>query len=205
MNAKELLESIFANHVRAEDLPPGDDLRFKATRIGDLFTACVDFLWHHFPSPVINARAAVLWELVGSKRITFAMGPPVPSLSLLGTSTVTREEHEDPRTPFTRTIETAAVLAPTNWLELCQEEPYMQLGAIVHLASKATDVLNEKPVALFEKRALVYEAEYLCTLLRTKTLTLNELNAYQKHVLEKHPQGVDTPNALSLVYDSKPI
>ena len=181
------LEKRFAETQFASDLKEDDPLRVKADLLGDGFSQVVEFLRSMLPNPAINKMAAVLWDVVGNKIVPVALGPEVTAVSFFASK----------RGP----IVNAYLILPPDWGEMYHKDPIMQTEAIVFNGSKAVDVYNDRLDNLMPQRATMYEAEYLKTI---QTIApLYELDEYQKGVLAQFPEGVDSPGAKGLLYESK--
>lgn len=179
---------------REEDLSEDDPRRQAGRRIGVAFTEAVAFLRTSFPNPAIRALMAMVWEIVGSKIVPFALGPAVETLSMASAN----------RAGLPSTI----ILAPHNWMEQIQQDAVLQMGAVVFVGAQAVDSYNGKlqSRASFEdciKRARAYEAEFLLTLSAHGLTT--SFNDYQKKVLEDFPKGLRTDTIVPLLYTPKPF
>jgi hypothetical protein len=190
--APELASIFFAKPLHIEDADPADPLVKRARHIGKLFTETVIFLAKHFQSKAINERARLFFDLVGSRTIPLALGPDVKTLSFvaLGIRDTTQ-------------IETAAIISPQEWEVMFVDDPVMQTGAVVNMASRAVDVLNKRAICEHDARAQAYEAEYLMVL--QKHAPKLEFNSYQRQLLKRFPDGLASPEALPFVYTSIPF
>jgi hypothetical protein len=141
------------------------------------------------PNPNINKLAAILWDVVGHKIVPVVPGTSVKTVSFFATK----------RGP----IVDAYLVLPENWGELYHKDPIMQTGAIVFNGSKAVDIYNGRLDNLLQQRSTMQEAEYLLTI--KEISPLYEMNDYQKSVLAQFPEGVRSPGAQGLVYESKPF
>jgi hypothetical protein len=101
--------------------------------------------------------------------------------------------------PFLRGV----IALPENWGERFHEDPIRETGALVFVGSQAVDLYNGKLDASVAFRGHAFEADYLLTV--KEIAPLYELNDYQKKVLAQFPQGVKSPAALGLLYESKPF
>ena len=109
--------------------------------------------------------------------------------------------------------EFALIMLPTDFAQRCQDDPYMQFGAVVFLASQARDAYNgrippeeetarKKVAGKVHKRAHAYEADYLLTAQENcDDFTPND---YQKELLRRFPVGLGSLDP-ELKYTSKPF
>lgn len=164
------------------DLPM--DMRKMCEESVKLFDSGVDMLRtpEHFPNKNINKLMILFWRLVGNKITPAAIAPPVKTLSFWAE---------------VKGLESiAVVMVPSNWVKMCHDEKWMQLGGLCYVASQAADYWHAKIFNREDtiKRAQAYEAEFLNQL---KTMVKFDLNEYQQEVLNKFPNGLES---CSLVY-----
>lgn len=170
----------------------------KSTAYFDLI---VDFLREEnkFPNREINKLLSLTWRLVGNKHVpvTFDTEGKLESLSF----TFLKDEAE----------ETAFFIMPRHFIQLVDEDPLMQIGAVVYNASQVRDywtgklkeeIQRELPEQ-FRVRAWAYEAEALLTMEKLlegsgEKLLLNE---YQYKVLGMYPNGLSDLHP-SLYYET---
>ena len=143
-------------------------------------------------SPVVKDACDLLWQLVGSKIVPVATTKVINGIHFF-------VESKDKEFKTARAI----VLLPEDFAMMSLSNPLFYMGGIVYTASKAKDYWNlkitdEKAV---EKRAQSMEAEFLNTVIRD--YRHKGLNAYQKKVLEKYPEGVES--ALDVHYKTRPF
>jgi hypothetical protein len=141
------------------------------------------------PDTHLNRLAGLMWQLCGSRTVTTAATDEVKTISFLAMN-------EDEKL-------VGAVLIPDNWVKMFAVEPWMQLGAIVHTASKARDFWNGRILDVnVERRARAFE--YLALALAVKDTSASRkfaANDYQKKVLAEFEAGVPK----GLLGDSRPF
>jgi|SRR6478609_3528744 len=157
-----------------------------------VFILGVDFLMSQFPNPAINRLMSVVWDVVGQKVAPVCYGIQVPVLSfILGGVKMAPQ---------------AMIATPANWVEMVNQDPLTQLGALVYVGSQAVDYANERfleerPNVLL--RAKAYEAEYLETV---KSLSPSWKPACtQASTLSEFPKGILTPKAHKVLYSLRPF
>lgn len=177
-----------------------NELIYGSTRY---FDTLVDFLREErkFPNREINNLTTLLWRLIGNKHIpmTLDTSGSVSNLSML----VLGKSGEE--IPF--------FIMPKNFIVRVNENPAMQLGAVVYNASQARDywtgkLVLEKKLGFnnnFHKRAIAFEAEMLITLKKVSSGVSQELelNDYQTAVLRNYPEGLKSLDP-SLRYQTPP-
>lgn len=161
------------NGVRVEKLDPNDKEAQAARVIEGIFTGGVGFLCN-FPRPTIQSLGKAIWDIFHHRRVSVAVGPAVPALSLAAYGNKANLQ--------------ALVLAPRNWVEMVMDDPIMQLGGIVFVGSQAVDfyngrILTEHNVVL--ERARSYESEFILG------MELKELNSWQRDTVELYPNGFE--------------
>lgn len=175
----EVVSAFAAEQIDVDDLPESDPTARIGKTCGDLFTAGVETLRSIIPNERIRALGRVVWDLVGNKRVLTALGPDVPSLSF----TCMRMKG----------VVQGIVLMPKTWPQMVEDDPFMQLGAILFVGVQVVDFYNDR---LFgdsgaRVRWQAYEAELLRTL--QETLSQWTPNEYQRQLLAKYPRGIDSP------------
>ena len=145
----------------------------RAKKAESLFTWGVGYLKSEvFPSLHIQRLMSFTWDVIGNKHVNLGVGPRVPTLSVA--ILVNRQ---------------TAVFVPHNWIEMVNEDPIMQLGAIVFVGSQAVDAYNGRALIDPDKimpRARAYESEFLLYLRNFKP------NEYQRGVLGDFPNGLNS-------------
>ena len=95
------------------------------------------------------------------------------------------------------------VFMPTLWSDMLRETPFVQMGAMVFVASQAKDYWNNKfgvdDKQIILDRACAFEAEFLHYLL-CQTDRKFEPTDYQKQILSKFPDGIAS---CSSVYEGR--
>lgn len=175
---EQIIAAFGGTQVNVNDLPEDDpDAKIgKACEV--LFTGGVEVLRSIVPNERIRAMGRVIWDLVGNKQTVTAIGPDVPSLGF--TVMKVKEMHQ------------SIILLPKTWPQMVEDDPFMQLGAILFVGAQAVDFYNDR---LFRetgarRRWHAYEAELyrtLGTLLPSWTP-----NAYQLETLARFPDGLDS-------------
>lgn len=167
------------------DMDPSDPFAKKAQVAQDLFTGGVHAL-KSLSNFTLSSLMSYVWDIFHYRHVLMAMGPDVPALSfaLAGGKGGLK----------------ALVFAPLNWVAMVNEDPMMQLGAIIANGSQAVDFYNglitgRDDIAVSRNRANSYEAEYLLM------LDNHPLNEYQRSILDLYPKGWDP----TLGYERKPI
>lgn len=186
---EQVLAAFGAKQVNVNDLP-GDDPAAKLGKVcGSLFTEGVATLRSLIPNDRIRAIARVIWDLVGHKRVLVALGPDVTSLSF----TVMRHG----------TVDQGLVLIPKNWPEMVDEDRFMQLGAILFVGTQVVDFYNDRLIGDLTAgpRWEAHEAELLRTLARILPMSWQP-NEYQRGVLRRYPDGLDSPGVVLYPYRS---
>jgi len=174
----EILRVFVAPKIDLKDMPDHDPIAALGRRCEALFTGGVDVLRSLVPNDRVRALAHVVWDLVGHKRVLVVLGSEVPSLSF----TVMRREG----------VDQGIVLIPKDWPQMTEDDPFMQLGAILFVGVQAVDFYNDRLLGDqgARRRWQAYEAELLRTL---KTwLPRWKPNDYQREILEGCPDGLDT-------------
>jgi hypothetical protein len=184
-----LMDALLAEGEHVGDLSKEDDLRKTALELSEGLTAVIWALCHGFANPQINKLGEMLWNVLGSHLILTTIGLPVESVTFVGIRQGDSIQ--------------ARVIIPLNWREMYFSDPVLQAGAVVSAGSKVIDVYNLKLDEHSERRALVYEAEFLLTVLHGNPH--HPFNAYQRRVLEEFPEGLKSPKAEDLIYEWKPF
>lgn len=189
--AQSITEAFFSGDpLFVEDLDADDPIRVQGQAIGDLFTFTVDYLRSLFPNEHVRDLMKLVWDIVGSRTVPVASGPPVPTVTF--TAWV-----QDGKTQ-------GVILLPTNWDALYRQDPLFHTGGVVFAGSQARDFYHGRIIRdggeVLTARARAYEAEYLKTLPNRASF-----NPYQKEVLAQFPQGFETPTAANLLYETIPF
>jgi len=98
------------------------------------------------------------------------------------------------------------IRVPVNWLELFQDDPIYQLGGALYTGSQAVDFYNGRLTTDPNNScalAQAHEAELLR--LATREFPSYQLDSYQMQLLEKFPQGLNSPRAKELLYPLAPV
>ena len=193
---EEIVAAFGGTQVKVADLPEDDPTAKIGKACENLFTGGVDVLRSNVPNDRIRALGRVVWDLVGHKQVLVAIGPDVPSLSFtvmqvsttpkgcVSTSTSTSASINE--------LHQAIVLIPKQWPQMVEDDPFMQLGAILFVGAQVVDFYNDR---LFDdkgarRRWHAYEAELLRTL--KTSLPRWKPNEYQCEVLANFPDGLDS-------------
>jgi|HubBroStandDraft_4_1064222.scaffolds.fasta_scaffold376953_2 hypothetical protein len=177
---EEILDAFGGSQVNVKDLPDDDPRALLGRQCEGLFTSGVRMFRSVLPNDRLRALARVIWDLVEHKQVVVAIGPDVPSLSF----TVMQ----------LKIVRQGLVLIPKNWPEQIRADYFMQLGAILYVGAQVVDFYNDRliddPTA--PARWSAYEAEYLRMIkdLFPRGWTPND---YQRGVMEKYPDGLDSP------------
>ena len=177
---EEVVAAFGGKQVNVNDLPENDPAAKLGKLCESLFTGGVDVLRSILPNDRIRVLGRLVWDLVGHKQVLVAIGPAVPSLSF--TVMQYKGVHHQ-----------GLVLIPKEWPAMTQDDPFMQLGAIVFVGAQIVDFYNDR---LIEDKGAhhrwqAYEAELLRTL--KQTLPRWEPNEYQRMILDRYPDGLDSP------------
>ena len=175
---EEVVAAFTCPQVNIDDLPTDDPRVELGQTCADLFTNGVDVLRSIIPNERVRALARIVWDLVGHKQVLVAIGADVPSLTF---TVMQREE-----------MHQGIVLIPAEWPQMTADDPFMQLGAILFVGAQIVDFYNDRLIGDkgSEQRWRAYEAELLRTL--KTTLTRWQPNAYQREVLARCPEGLDS-------------
>jgi len=152
-------------------------LQALVPQLEHVFTEGVDTLRRHHQSETIRKRCNLLWDLVGSRKIFVALGPNVPTLTILGISNERGEA-------------LPVILLPRNWIQMIRANEVEQAGAIVNIGSQAIEIVRGNHDKDLVERGTMWEAEYLIGL---RNFTLS--NDYHREVLRKWPKGIRSPGA----------
>lgn len=129
--------------------------------------------------PEINRLATLFWRLIGNKNIPLIWDQQgLPSFQIIGT--VLDQEQR------------ACLLMPYQWLNLVREDPVLQLGGIVNMASQSRDFYLHRFDAHTSERAQAIEAECYHTLeiVHTREQIHWYWNEYQRRIMVQYPQGL---------------
>lgn len=195
---EEVKNALFSKEpIFAESLDRNDPVRKLGDDLGGLFTEGVAFLKNVFPNPALNKLGQLIWDIVGHRLVLLGVGPNVPTMSF---------------TAYVRGgVMQSVIFVPPFWSKMIAEDPMMQFGAIVFNGSKAVDFYNSRKELdgsaegskALHLRAMLYEAEFLRTLQQKNPAYA--FNTYQQQVLAKYPNGLESPEADRLLYESKPF
>lgn len=186
MATKFLIEQIFDIKHRQET----DDPSVKLAE--DEFTDLVVYLSNskYISSPSITDLMRLFYNLVGSKKTPVGMTESVESLSFY------LEKMKEASIAF--------VLMPFAWSQILRNNPFLQMGAMVFVASQCKDYWNNRLTVdtkqVILDRAMAHEAEVLH--LFQKNFTNFDPTEYQKSVMQKFPSGL---NDCTSLYDGKPF
>ncbi len=175
---EQIIAAFGGTQVNINDLPADDPDAKLGKECEVLFTGGVEVLRSIVPNERIRAMGRVIWDLVGNKQTVTAIGPAVPSLGF----TVMKKEK----------MHQAMILIPRTWPQMVEDDPFMQLGAILFVGAQAVDFYNDRLFreANARRRWHAYEAELLLTL---KTLLPSwSPNDYQRETLARFPEGLDS-------------
>lgn len=184
---QEIVGAFAATQVNIKDLPSDDPRAQVGAVCEELFTAGVDMLRSIIPNDRVRAIARVIWDLVGRKHVLVALGPDVPTLSF----TAMRFDGEVK----------GLILMPKKWPQMVDDEPFMQLGAILFVGVQAVDFDNDQLIGNADApmRCRAYEAELLRTLTQMPDF---RPNSYQRQVMAEYPSGLDSPGLVLYPYRS---
>lgn len=138
----------------------------------DCFMKGVDALCGFKHNPEVANLAKYTKELLDKEYVQLTLGD-VPSLTMavLGKGNMIA----------------GLIIAPYNWVEMCNDNPPCQLGAVIFCASQAADFYNGRLSEEIKKRGEAYEAEYLKGIRNMPGL---ELTDYQRYVVNNFPDGI---------------
>lgn len=193
--AAEIASVFFTDGVRTNKLDPDSDEAKKAQEMEHAFTTGAAFLRVAFPNERVKHLMNFVWDVVGGQRVPVVLGPRVQTISLamIGTKDPTTQQVTGAR---------AVIMLPHEWLTKIEENPLLQLGAIVFVGSQSVDFVHGR-VHGVKERAFAYEAEYLKTLQRL--LPEWKPTDYQASLLKNYADGLDTESVRPLLYPMKPI
>ena len=161
------------------------DAEVNTKLMGDEFSDLVDVMRQnkHVPIPSINKLMTLFWKLVGNKICPVA-STNVPTISFW--CEIQRKNN------IPKSI--AVILLPPNWHDLLIADPFLQMGAIVFVASQAKDYWNGKFGPLTKKEILIRAASNEAELLHFFKRTAPKFiaNEYQQQILEKFPLGISS-------------
>lgn len=182
---KELFESHHINRLNSDD-PEYKEGKTIEAEFSDLVEVMQKSKF--FPLPLVNDLMSLFWDLVGQK-IT-----PVAIVNMVPTPTFMCSVKGDGKKETTF----AMVLVPTNWHDMLVSDPYMQMGALVFLASKAKDYWNNKfHPSVYNGEEIVERAQFCESQLLhhfSKTREDFKPNEYQIYVMGKYPLGCSSDN-----------
>lgn len=185
----QILASFGADQVNVNDLPEDAPMAGLGKECESLFTDGVETLRSIVPNERVRTLGRMIWDLVHNKQVLTAIGPDVPSLGFAVLKA--KEMHQ------------AIILIPKTWPQMCMDDPFMQLGAILFAGAQAVDFYNDRLLGdpnAAHRRWCAYEAELLHTL---KELSPSwQPNTYQCEAIARFPDGLDTENVV--LYSYKP-
>jgi len=178
-----------SGHVSSYNDLKNDPFASLMQKQANAFTGIVAGLSHeNNPHACIQDLMRDVWSIVGNDIVRVAAIPTNPVKEL---SFVAFKENDNLK---------AMLLLPLNLADVLGSKPIYAMGAGVFVGSQIRDFYNEKlfPPEDMILRAEMYEAEFLmrCT-------KLEEFNSFQKSLLEKYPNGVDTKP--ELIYSPKQV
>jgi hypothetical protein len=170
-----------------ESLDPNDLIRLSTSR----FDQYIDFLRDpdRFPNSEVNKLTTLMWRLIGNHDIpiTLNLDQKVPTMSFMIVGD--------------RISQAPVFILPTDFVGKIQENPAMQLGAIVFCGSQARDfwvgkLIKRRSIRKVEntiRRAYAFEADTVLTLkkLMEESGVELELNDYQNHLINQFPNGLN--------------
>lgn len=147
----------------------------------------------NFPHPGTQNMADALCEIVYHNLVFVSLAEPAADMQV-HVNTVEG------------TFEQAVIRVPVDWLEMFLEDPIYELGGALYTGSQAVDFYNGRltvdPITS-TSLAQAHEAEMLR--LATKEFPAYQLDAYQRQLLEKFPEGLNSPRAKELLYPLAPV
>lgn len=171
-------------------LSDNDPLKAHMKNVTAMFDYLIDFLRDSkgFPHPQINELCELTFWLINQRVVMVAQGLPIPTN--FGFTCIGSELGVQP-----------IVCIREDWLEYVAKNRTMGLGAIILAASQARDFWNGRTLtdaANCQRRAHMYEAEMLLTLMQHESFTPNE---YQTKILDAYPKGLSS--AKNLLYKNR--
>lgn len=148
----------------------------------------------NFPHPATQAMADALCEIVYHNLVFVSLADPSADMRVY-VSTVEG-------TAFQQAI----IQVPSDWLEMFLEDPIYQLGGVLYTGSQAVDYYNGRLTAVpstSTSLAQAHEAEMLR--LALQEFPAYQLDSYQETLLEKFPDGLNSPKAKELLYPLAPV
>ncbi|HSX23376.1 MAG TPA: hypothetical protein VLE97_11435 [Gaiellaceae bacterium] len=175
---EQILAAFGSKQGNVNDLPADDPTAKIGKTCEALFTGGVDTLRSIIPSDRIQSLGRVVWDLVGHKQVLVALGPEVPSLTF---TVMGYKGHQQ-----------GVVLVPKDWPTKVEDDPFLQLGAIVFVGAQIVDFYNDRLVGdpTSRVRSYAYEAELLHAL--AGILASWSPNEYQRELMKKYPSGLDS-------------
>jgi len=197
-----IFSKIFGEPMYVEDMPSTDttltmaQMRENAILVGNKFSFYIDLIRR---TPFLGERICnlgkLIWGLVGNRIIPAAISDtPMNTIAFCGEGR--RQDGGITDGKF------AAFIIPPTWLELVAKDPFMQCGAVIFTSSQARDYYNgHMHLSDTITRAYAFEAEALHRMQNAEESWTP--NKYQKAVMQKYPQGIDSLPP-GLWYESKP-
>jgi hypothetical protein len=146
-----------------------------------------------FPHVETQAMADSLWEIVYHNLVFVSLAEPGEAMRMLVSD-------------VEGTFQQAVIRVPEDWLELFLDDPIYQLGGVLYTGSQAVDFYNGRLGGDPNKSsdlAQAHEAEILR--LASQEFPSYQLDSYQRKLLEKFPQGLNSPRAKELIYPLAPV
>lgn len=190
-----LFAAIFNNPKSIHDIPDGK-LKQEGEAITHVFTETVDKMRNGslLPLPKINELMALFWDLVGQKVFPAGVSPIVTRLSFGAAQNKNSGKL------------VGAILCPTDWVKRMADNPVLEMGGMVFVASQARDMYNDKLDPKDVKRsqdeivarARAFEAEFL--IWASQNIPGYDPDDYQKNIVKQFPRGLDS---CDLFYESR--
>jgi len=146
-----------------------------------------------FPHQGTQAMADSLIEIVSHNLVFISLSEPAVVLQLQ-VSTIEK------------TFQQAVLWLPLHWLEIFQEDPVYQLGAVLYTGSQAVDFYNGRLTQDLSDSgplAQAHEAELLWLI--SREFPGYQFDLYQSYLRHKFPQGLNSPKAKGLLYPLAPV
>lgn len=173
-----------------DNLPPADAAIARVTE--KTFTAGVALFKGH-PVQEIRELATIMWDVIGHNLVQVVFTSAVKTMSFMAV-------------PDGPTFN-AAILVPSNWLDMVGENEILQAGGLISNGSMAVDFYNgrhvSEPFRHAQIRSWAYEATFLHRVKHDRPT--HKFNDYQLALMKEYPQGVASPQVAPLMYKSKPF
>jgi hypothetical protein len=147
----------------------------------------------NFPHPWTQTMADALCEIVYHNLVFVSLAEPAADMQV-HVNTVEG------------TFEQAVIRVPVDWLDMFLEDPIYELGGVLYTGSQAVDFYNGRLTLdpnTSAALAQAHEAEMLR--LAIQEFPAYHLDEYQKQLLEKFPEGLNSPRAKELLYPLAPV